>query len=256
MGERRIGDSQCDRCNKETTKERKQTGRELLCSECSSIRRRERGRVVVAPCKECGEPVTLTGRRGLQQAREGVVYCSKEHKSLWTKRRWSENGKLVVQKHALVISERMRRANPMLRQDVRERVAVKTRLRGWPEGVIRGGNGRPLPAPQRLLACALGWPTEVVVSMGKPRPPGLPSAYKVDIGQVVLKVGIEVDGSGHNGRVAKARDVKKETALCGLGWTVLRFTNKQVTVHLEDCVQMVLSTISKLKGQATTRKTT
>ena len=52
--------------------------------------------------------------------------------------------------------------------------------------------------------------------------------------------------------MSKEQDKKKEFCLNTLGWRVLRFGNKQVTEHLEDCVQMVLSTISKLRGTTTT----
>lgn len=78
---------------------------------------------------------------------------------------------------------------------------------------------------------ALGWPTEVAISMGK-RKTGLPTAYKVDLAHVPLKIAIEVDGSSHRSKEGLQKDAKKQAALLGLGWKVLRFTNQEVMTNL------------------------
>ena len=146
---------------------------------------------------------------------------------------------------AETISERMREANPMHDPKTRERQRTTLRARGWAPPT-RGGNGQPLPVPQRLLACALGWETEVVVPTGRgARKRGLPNNYKIDIANADLMVAIEVDGQSHKAINRQEQDKRKDMFLRGLGWTVLRFTNGQVTGHLEDVVQTVLSTISK-----------
>ena len=84
---------------------------------------------------------------------------------------------------------------------------------------------------------------ELAIPTRKPRGSGYPTCYKVDIGNETLRVAIEVDGQSHYSR--RSLDAKKDKLLRGLGWTVLRFSNKQVTERLAECVLMVTSTISK-----------
>lgn len=149
---------------------------------------------------------------------------------------------------------RMRTNNPMFNPEVKERAMTTLRNSGKWKPSVRGGNGKALPVPQQLLAVALGWPTEHAVPTGmRFLKIGHPTCYKIDIANPILKVAIEVDGRSHHSR--KAQDARKTSFLESLGWTVLRFSNQEVTEHLEDCVQMVLSTISKLKKTTTTSQT-
>lgn len=203
-------------------------------------------KVVEAPCRLCGVPVQLEGKLGLERARRGSAYCSEEHREQWLHARWHEVGQAGGRSHAAESSQRMRTHNPMRDPKVRAVVATKTRVRGWPANVPKGGNGRPLPAPQLLLAATLGWETEVAVCTGDLGSIfDAPHAYKVDIGNMELRAAIEVDGASHDSPERRIQDIKKETVLRGLGWAVLRFSNKQVMEHLGECVQTVLSTMSK-----------
>jgi len=93
-----------------------------------------------------------------------------------------------------------------------------------------------------MLAARLGWPTEVPVRTGMRRGSGHPGCYKVDIGNTSMKIAIEVDGGSHATVLNRARDIKRDEFLRGLGWTVLRFKNKEVLNSIEG----VLSTILKL----------
>src|SRR5579859_913385 len=105
------------------------------------------------------------------------------------------------------------------------------------------------------LACALGWSTEVAIATKMPKNSGYPSCYKIDIAEPTLKIGIEVDGASHGLILRKKQDRKKERLLGGLGWIVLRFSNRQVTERLEECVQTVLSTISRSKKRTRMSRT-
>jgi hypothetical protein len=139
----------------------------------------------------------------------------------------------------------MRLNNPAKRPEVIAKV-IKA-LQGRPFR-HRGGNGQ-LSVPQTILATRLNLPTEFVVLTSPIWTPEqkLPRHYKVDVAEPLLKLAIEVDGYSHNSPKGRARDLKKTSALTRLGWTVLRFSNKAVMENLEDCVQTVTSTISKLK---------
>ncbi len=94
-----------------------------------------------------------------------------------------------------------------------------------------------------MLAEALGWPTEVVVKTGHSGRDGagFPAHYKLDIANSEMMVAVEVDGASHTTLERQGQDRKKERFLRGLGWTVLRFSNREVLDNLARCVQMVRS---------------
>lgn len=147
-------------------------------------------------------------------------------------------------------SKRMTERNPMKRADVRARVSTSLRAMAWMPPV-RGGNGTGPTMPQMLLASALGWPMEVAVATGA-RAEGYPTAYKLDIASEPLKIAIEVDGMSHRALDRQAQDAKKDAFLRSIGWTVLRFSNREVTERLAECVQTVMSTISRSTGSTPT----
>ena len=119
---------------------------------------------------------------------------------------------------------------------------------------VRGGNGTPIPRPQQALVDALGpdWTVEFVVATGPNRSPGFPPHYKIDIANKGAMAAIEVDGKSHCLLARKQMDRKKEKFLASRGWTVLRFSNEAAMERLEECVQTVLSTTSRLKSITTT----
>jgi very-short-patch-repair endonuclease len=75
-----------------------------------------------------------------------------------------------------------------------------------------------------LPAC---WVWNYPVALGR-RQEGYPTNYKLDFANPNTKQGLEVDGNSHNMSARKAQDKKKEAKLAGLGWSVLRITNKEV----------------------------
>jgi endogenous inhibitor of DNA gyrase (YacG/DUF329 family) len=218
-----------------------------LCSEaCKAKRREERRKKIELPCAECGKTAVCVGRKGLTQARTGRAYCSEECKRVYTARISSERMARTNREYA---SERMKQKNPMRDPAAKARMKTTLRAMGW-KPPKRGGNGQ-LTVPQLLLSVALGWETEVPVRTEKPKGSGYPGAYKVDIGNALLKVAIEVDGGSHSSLARRAEDQKRDALLVSLGWTVLRFSNQEVLTDLDGCVQRVLSTISKSKGTTT-----
>lgn len=93
----------------------------------------------------------------------------------------------------------------------------------------------PLTEPQRLLLQVLGggWVAEYVVPLGS----GRHGAYQIDIAHAGIKVAIEVDGPSHSGPKARGRDQKKDAKLVSLGWTVLRFSNKEILDWIQSGMQ-------------------
>jgi hypothetical protein len=108
------------------------------------------------------------------------------------------------------------------------RLKISRRLKAMKHGPsVRGGNGRGLTIPQSLMLAALGsgWIPELSLSLGR-QTPGYPSHYKIDLANTSKKLAIEVDGHSHASR--KHLDQKKDAKLRSLGWTVLRFSNRDI----------------------------
>ena len=185
----------------------------------------------------CGVSImvdTWEMRRRLKKNKRGL-YCSRACTN-------AGHSLTMARTNRSYASARMKKNNPMHRPEIRAAVSTKLRAMGH-KPRVHGGNGRPVPVPQLLLACVLGWDTEVAVKTGEKRGSGYPSCYKVDIGNEDLMIALEIDGNSHCALKRKEQDKKKDAFLNGLGWTVLRFKNEQVMEDLEGCVRMVLSTI-------------
>ena len=132
--------------------------------------------------------------------------------------------------------------NPMFKEECRLKVS-KTLREKKHRPVFRGGNGKPLTQPQKLLNEALGWEnTEYVVKTASVQhlfTPRLPHHLKIDIANPALMIAIEVDGVSHKSVAGQERDRRKNLALSSLGWSVLRFTNQQVMSSLDSVIQEV-----------------
>jgi hypothetical protein len=199
-------------------------------------------------CNWCGTWFILPTKIAKDYYRiSGKAYCTKKCGRSALRKSSSETMSRTNRKYA---SERMRRKNPMFSPACREKVSLTLKRMNW-RPKVQGGNGRSLPVPQALLAAALGWQTEWSVPTGRDyfhgNGDGLASVYKIDVAEPYLKIAIEVDGRGHNRAKIRKQDQKKEHFLVGKGWTMLRFSNQQVMENLNECVQTVMSTISKLK---------
>ncbi len=97
----------------------------------------------------------------------------------------------------------------------------------------RGGNGK-IPLTQAVLLEALGdgWETEFPIPTKVKKGNGYPTCYKVDLALPRIRLAVEVDGSGHRSKRILLLDAKKTRFLNGLGWIVLRCTNRDVTRNL------------------------
>lgn len=200
----------------------------------------------IVPCSICGVVSTVPiGKRHYWKT-AGRYVCSKEcHKNSYAQR--ERMGPLEAGKARLAALRRVQ--NPMSDPATRAKVSEKLRARGHRPSV-QGGNGRGLSEPQRLLAEALGtgWDTEVVVKTGAGRKKGgPPTHYKLDIANLEMMVAVEVDGASHGAAVRQEQDQRKTEFLTGLGWTVLRFLNREVTADTAACARTVWSTTSRLK---------
>jgi endogenous inhibitor of DNA gyrase (YacG/DUF329 family) len=146
------------------------------------------------------------------------------------------------------VLKRMTEDNPSWNPETREKMASKLRGRTF---LARGGNGT-ITVPQQKLAEALGWGMEYAIPCSKVPFPSPPKCYKVDIGNPDLKIAIEVDGNTHKMKKWKFLDARKTEILNYLGWSVLRFWNKEVNEDLNLCVEKVKQFIASKSKETTT----
>lgn len=204
---------------------------------------------VSVPCTTCTTVVELTPQQLPYWRKTGRAFCSHACGVESRRRAGTYSGPSEAGRAAL--AARMTAANPMSDPAVRAKMSASLRARGH-RPPVRGGNGRGMTEPQRLLAEALGsgWEAEYVIPTRAGRRGGLPTHYKVDIAHPTMLIAVEVDGQSHYSR--RAEDDRKTEFLAGLGWTVLRFSNRDVMADTADCARTVWSTTSRLKARTPT----
>lgn len=132
--------------------------------------------------------------------------------------------------------------NPIKNPANRIKAQRVLRERGYT--MLNGGNGRGLTVPQALLQQRLRWAAEVAIPTNQPRGSGYPTAYKLDLADPVLRIGIELDGHSHYSAAARQRDAKKTAFLESLGWTILRFQNSEVIADTDAIVKRVAKVVA------------
>lgn len=138
-------------------------------------------------------------------------------------------------------SARMKANNPMRRATSLVKMKDTLKKIGH-KPVIRGGNGTGLTFPEQVLSLATGLLPYVVTTHMK-RDSGYPTNYKIDLADVSRMLAVEIDGPSHGLLSRRAQDQKKEIFLKSLGWTLLRFSNKQVLDDLQGCVDQIMAGI-------------
>jgi hypothetical protein len=77
----------------------------------------------------------------------------------------------------------------------------------------------------------------------------LPPAYKVDIGIPEIKLAIEVDGRSHIAKRQRWIDHRKTEVLRALGWSVIRFWNREIDDDPRGVIKKIISWIDSETGQ-------
>ena len=209
-------------------------------------------RIYETNCFRCGVPMELQRPKDTSKilsltGKRKRTFCSNNCRDLTMS---EESSQTMSKTNTIYASDRMKQNNPMKDLGSLERMR-QTLLKIGHQPDQRGGNGQELPIPQQMLLEKLGesWYPEFVQRSNQYQRNNYNAsrAYKIDIANPDWMVAIEVDGASHQMRDRQLQDKKKDLILNELGWTVLRFTNRQVMEHLEDCYQMVMSIILKLK---------
>ena len=179
-------------------------------------------------CAQCNLPISnITTYQRLKFKKEGRMYhvngCG-----------WNSSMKIKSS------SERMKENNPMLNQEVRTKVSNALKKMGH-KPAIQGGNGRGMTAFQKQLYDRLGseWTPEYIVKTKLTSKDGYPHHYKIDIASESHRIAIEIDGGSHCTVKQKDKDIKKTNLLQNLGWTVFRFTNKQIKNDIDSVLEKI-----------------
>jgi len=203
-------------------------------------------------CSVCGTKVHWDDmpkhRKDLWHSRKRA-YCSDKCRDQFRREVNSRTMRETNLRRAEILSERMKKNNPMHMPGVKEKM-IRTLNEMGHKPSIQGGNGKPTPVPQAKLWKALrvhGAVLEHVVSTKsfRNKKNKLAKHYKIDIALPKQMVAIEVDGPSHQSLERQAQDRKKENFLDMIGWTVLRFSNEEVMADTKKCVETVMSTISR-----------
>ena len=133
--------------------------------------------------------------------------------------------------------------NPFRDPKTQEKAQLVLREKNYP--TLNGGNGKGPTLPQKILASRLGWSMEVIVPMGR-RIQGYPTHYKIDIGNAILRVAIEIDGYSHSTKKVQERDEKKTAFLQSMGWRVMRFTNEDVLMETDRIMTEIKELVSSI----------
>ena len=253
----------CSQCSKAITIEGHQlrnfhkSGRAYCSRECGLAAigdaNRRKGKTATMACFHCRKEIVVSGKALSAAKSRSRAYCSPECSAaaaaLMSSVRMAETNK----RHA---SKRMKERNPMMKPSARAKMAGTLRAIGH-QPRVRGGKGHGLTVPQSALLTALGpdWTPEFVIKTGNPRMRGLATHYTIDIAHLESMIAVEVDGGSHYAIARRKVDDAKEELLRGRGWTVLRFSNEEVTERLAACVQTVLSTTSRSKERTPTSLT-
>jgi very-short-patch-repair endonuclease len=76
--------------------------------------------------------------------------------------------------------------------------------------------------------------------------------YQLDAAIPNLKIGVEADGEiWHNNPDKIAKDKRRDSELAVNGWIIVRFTDKELQDHPQDCLNVLINAIKKRTGQST-----
>ena len=172
----------------------------------------------------CTRPCSMHWHMNLPGWKEKKYSPEMRRKTGEGRRRWLRSGHPKANAEV----ERIRLLNPTSNPATVEKIRRTLKLIGH-KPPVQGGNGHGPTIAQQALFDVLekGWAMEFIVHTG-PRTPGIPTHYKIDIAHPETKTVVEVDGLGHSASIVKERDRKKTEFLVSRGWTVLRFSNRQI----------------------------
>lgn len=211
----------------------------------------------MTPCKYCGQLTqnkmfcggSCTGKYYTTTPEGRAKFYTKERAEKVAnacRQRMKDRPELKV-----ALRQRMLTCNPMRHAECRQAVSRALAGRPWPS--VRGGNGTgPSRAEKVLMELFPDAIWNHGVKTGLWNGSGYPPVYKVDIAFPSIKLAVEADGLCHNTPFRREKDHKKQEYLEELGWTVLRYSNKQIFQNPTFVQADIQCTILRLQGTPAT----
>lgn len=221
----------CQTCNNEFKVDPAslRTNPGLYCSKACAHKARATGiSGQIKPCEICGTP--FFARSAGAKFRPQIA-CSRRCAMIWNWRTHRENHMEGAKKAA---AKKIGRTpwNKGLPTEPAVIAKAKLKRQNFRDQFIavRGGNGTGMSKTEQMASEMLSatFHYNLAIPTKEPRGSGYPTCYKVDFGDPVRKIAIEVDGSSHSSLVRQAQDAKKTKLLTELGWLVLRISNLRV----------------------------
>jgi very-short-patch-repair endonuclease len=77
--------------------------------------------------------------------------------------------------------------------------------------------------------------------------------YQLDAAIPSLKIGLEADGEiWHNNQEKISKDKRRDSELASHGWIIVRFTDKELNDHPQDCINVLIQAIKRRTGSTNT----
>lgn len=177
-----------------------------------------------------------------------VIFCSRSCGAKWKCSQPEIMARMIAGKdlEALgrAISLRIR-SNPA---EIERRRALGRKLQHpW-----RGNISAPTRHEAQVLALFPEAQWAFQVATGESSKLGRPHYYRMDVAWPDIKLDVEIDGTNHDAPKQKLKDAERTRFLNGRGWSVLRFTNREVKYFLPRIKLVIESSICKLKATPAT----
>lgn len=202
------------------------------------------------PCKFCGQPTKNKAFCSMSCNGKYATTTPEGREKFYTKERARKisASKLLMHKDHPEYANRFRQRQ--LKNNTASPVAVREKISRSLLAIghappIRRGNGWGPTKPEKILLDKFpeaknNFPVKTGALSGS----GFPACYKVDVAFPNIRLAVEVDGQSHRSPLGRERDNKRDRCLMGLGWNVLRFTNKAILTRPEEVMRTISSIIS------------
>lgn len=226
----------CRSCGKELPKHQKK-----FCNEACKMESWRK------PCAWCGIPFALPERRN--------VFCSKHCSGNWIMSDPNRVRKIVASKDWDSVGRKISES-VMQNREERGRRAKRASTLMLSRSKTTNFTGEE-PTAEELKVLKL-FPEAIwnhVVRTGLSSKMRQTHLYRLDIAFLDIQLDVEIDGCNHVRTIQSTHDERRTRWLSERGWTVLRFSNRQVRHRMDRVESEIRSTISKLKGTRVTAST-
>lgn len=188
-------------------------------------------------CRECGNEFTPKDPRG--------IFCTRSCGARWKMKQPEIVSRMITNKDLEKAGRAISRGIRKNKKDMARRrmTGLKLKRKSWQSSMQQ-----PTWHEQRVLELFPESQWGFTVRTGDSAKQGFVGYYKLDVAWPIAKLDVEIDGSTHDSAEQKIKDRERTKFLERQGWSVLRFTNRQVKYELPKVRSAIESTLSRLRG--------